>query len=92
MQAFYLHFTKEGTWSRSAGYYSQQEMVDDFKVKNAQTSLDLYKITNETLYLESYNVYRKKLEYLKAAIKKDTLFVSDLKNYSSNTSYLFLKI
>ena len=89
---FYLHFTKEGTWSRSGGYYSQQEMINDFKVKNAQNSYDLYKITNDTLYLESYNAYRKKLEYLKALIKEDAIYVSGLNNDTSSTQYNFFKI
>ena len=37
----------------------------------------------------SYNSYRKKLDYSKAIIKNDTIFVSDIKNNKSSVPHIF---
>ena len=89
---YYFHFNDNGIWSKSGGFYSKQEMLSDFKTKNADIDNNLYEISIDTLFLESYNSYRKKLEYSKAIVKKDTIFVSDIKNKVSNTPYVFYSI
>ncbi|WP_339887626.1 hypothetical protein [uncultured Flavobacterium sp.] len=67
-------------------------MLNDFDTKKDNENQNLYKISNDTLFLESYNSYRKKLEYSKALIKKDTIFVSDIKNNTSSVVYVFYEL
>ncbi|MFD2909850.1 hypothetical protein ACFSX9_14015 [Flavobacterium ardleyense] len=67
-------------------------MIDDFRSKVEDGSRDLYLISNDTLLLEAYNSYRKKLEYTKAIIKKDTLFITNIKSIGNEIPYVFMKL
>ncbi|AWG23180.1 hypothetical protein FFWV33_17415 [Flavobacterium faecale] len=89
---FYYHFFKNGTWSNSGGFYSKEEMINFYKGKISESSPNIYKICEDTLKLKSYNSYRRKKEFFKVIVRKDTILVSGFKNRHSFTTYTFLEL
>ncbi|KIX21664.1 hypothetical protein SY27_08205 [Flavobacterium sp. 316] len=91
---FYYQFTDNGLWKESGGYYNLEDLTESIKKINTSLDYSVYKVKGDSLFLESYNWYRKKFTYRDAVIIADTIFSRDREsnNKENTVKYIYYPI
>ncbi|MFB9096032.1 MULTISPECIES: hypothetical protein [Flavobacterium] len=91
---FYCQFENNGKWKQSGGFYSLADLIKEVKKMDKEQNYDIYKIENDSVFLESYNWYRKRFTYRNGVVVSDTIFLKDQKSSkNSNTvKYVYYPI
>ena len=77
---YYLRFFNNGKCTRDGGTYSKEDLIKKVQPIDATLDYDLYKFSENVVYIESYNPYKKRFTYLQAFLKNDTLYVTGKNN------------